>query len=318
MYHRPHQIQDHHLDRLAVVCRQEVHPQEVAEPSGSPASPSHERELVIRWGWPEKTILVIEETQNASSSGADSSDGFKRLCELVAQKQVGIIMMPVTSSLPQSGSDLLNLRGLCQATDTLIAINGAIVNLDRRTNDLFADIRAIVVKEENQWRTERTVRAKRYHATSGRAVSRPPTGYIVTGKGQWGKDVLAVQERIKDVFRLYDSLGSVGKVVQFLVAKGLEMPLRTQTGQLHWVRPTYSRIYTILTNPAFAGWYVYGRHATVQSLLHRRQRKTTWEQRIVVPDHHEPYITIEEWHRINSRLRAMCPPRQQTGNGAAA
>src|SRR5574337_2021933 len=104
--HRPRQIQDHHLDRLVVIYHEEVNPQQDAAQQGSPAGPSHERKLVIRWGWPKEAIHVIEETQDASSSGADSSDGFTRLCELVAQKRVGIIMMSITTSLPPSGSDL--------------------------------------------------------------------------------------------------------------------------------------------------------------------------------------------------------------------
>lgn len=75
------------------------------------------------------------------------------------------------------------------------------------------------------------------------------------------------------------------------------MPLRTPAGQLQWVPPTYSRIYSIPTNPAFLGYYVFDRYATTQDTSYRRQRKTTREEQIVVPDHHEPYITVDEWHK---------------------
>ncbi len=316
--HRPHQIHDHHVASLAVVYRQEAPPQEVAEQPGSPAGPPHERELAIRWGWPKEAVLVIEEDRGASGSGT-GRDGFKRVRKLVAQEQVGIIMVSTTSRPPRFGSDLLSLCGLCQDTDTLIALNGAIADLNKQTDYRLANVRLIVVEEENQQRAERLMLAKRHYALRGRAVSRPPTGYVKTAKGQWEKDVPAVQERIADVFRFYDSLGSVGKVVQFLVVKGLKMPLRTPAGQLRWVRPTHSRIYGILTNPAFTGHYIYGRHASVQGTLCRKHRKTTSEEQIVIPDHHEPYITIEEWHRINGRLKSHATRvRQQAGNDAAA
>lgn len=315
---RPHQIQDHHVARIAVVYRQEAHAQEVAEQPGSPAGPPHERELAIRWGWPKEAVVVIE-AWGASDHGADSYDSFARLQKLVAQSLVGIIMVSISSSLSQSGSDLLSLFDLCRETNTLIAVDGAIMTRDRQTDRLLANIYATVFEVMNRQRAEVTMRAKRNHATSGRAVSRPPTGYVKTAKGQWGKDVPVVQERIADVFRFYDSLGSVGKVVQFLVVKGLDMPLRTPAGQLQWVRPTYSRIYSILRNPAFTGHYIYGRHATVQGTLHCRQRKTTSEEQIVIPDHHEPYIPVEDWHRINGRLKSNATRvRQQAGNDADA
>ena len=315
-HHRPHQIQDHHLDRLAVFYRRKGYPQEGAAQPVSPAGPSSGRALAIRWGWPDEAIMVIEETQDVSSSGADSPDGFNRLCELVSQKQVGIIMMSITSSLPPSSSDLLRLFDLCRNTNTLVAIDGAAIALDRWTDHLIAAINATHLAAVNR---AAIAKAKRHYATEGRTVSNPPTGYIKVAKGQWAKDVSAVQERIEDVFRLYDSLGSQGKVVRFLLEKGLEMPIRTPSGKLRWVRPAVGRIYSIVTNPAYMGQYVYGRHATVQGTLYRKQRKTASEEQIVIPGHHEPYVTVEEWHRINSRLKSNATRvRQQAGNDAAA
>lgn len=241
--HRPHHIQDHHLTRLAVVYRRKGYPQEVVEQSGPPAGPSHALELVIHWGWPEQAILAIDAARSASSFGADSPDGFTRLCELVAQKQVGIIMMSIISSLPPSSSDLLRLFDLCRGTNTLVAIDGAVIQLDRWTDHLLTDTDATTFTTANRRRGEVIAMVKRRYATQGRAVSNPPTGYIKLAKGQWGKDIPAVQERIEAVFRLYNSFGSVGKVIRFLAAQGLDMPLRTPSGDLRWVRPTEGRIY---------------------------------------------------------------------------
>lgn len=316
--HQPHQIKPHHLDRLAVVYREQARPQEVEGQIPFPADQRDGREPAIRWGWPEKAIEVIEEARGPSGPGADGREGFKRLRKLVAQERVGIILVFATSCPPRSGSDLLSLFGLCQDTDTLLAFNGAIVDLDEHTDHVLAKIRASCVADENQRRANALMKAKRAHAAWGRAVSRPPTGYVVIAKGQWGKDVPAVGERIEGVFALYEALGTVRKVVRSLAAKGLEIPLRTQAGRLCWVRPTHSRIYRILTDPTFMGWYVFGRRAKVRGTLHGRQRKTTWEERVVVRDHHEPYIAAEDWHRINRRLQSNAVRvRQQARNGAA-
>lgn len=317
--HRPHHIQDHHLTRLAVVYRRTGSPQEVAEQSDLSAGPSHERELVMHWGWPEQAILTIDEARNASRSKAESPDGVTRVCELVAQKQVGILMMSIASGFPPSCSDLLRLFDLCRDTNTVVAIDGAVIEPDRWTDHLIAAINATHLAEANRRMASAITNAKRHYATEGRAVSNPPTGYIKVGKGQWAKDIPAVQQRIEDVFRLYDRLRSQAKVVRCLVDQELDMPIRTPSGKLQWVRPTVGRIHSIITNPTYAGYYVYGRHAALQGTRNRNQRNTTSQEQIVIPNHHDAYIPIEEWHRINSLLKSNASgARRLAGKGAAA
>lgn len=175
-------------------------------------------------------------------------------------------------------------------------------DLDPHVEQLLARIRAIIAEYDNQQRTDIVMRAKRFHAARGRAISRPPTGYIAYTKGQWKKDP-AVSAQIAEVFRLYETLGSAGKVVRFLTDQGIQMPLRTPAGTLRWVRPTHSRIYHILTNPAFMGWYVFGRCARMNDARYGKRRTTAWEECIVVRNHHEPYVTPETWHQINQLLR---------------
>lgn len=221
MNHQPPQIQDHHLNRLAIICHQEIHPQGGAKQPGSRAGLIYERHLAIHWGWPEKAILDIDAAWSMSGPGADSPDSFLGLYQLVAQKQIGIIMMSSTSSLSPSSSDLLRLFDLCRETDTLIAVDGAITDVDRQLHYLLTNIYANVFAVANRRRAEVTTRAKRHYAAKGRAVSNPPIGYIKVAKGQWAEDIPAVREQIEHVFRLYDTFGSVGKVVRFLLAKGL-------------------------------------------------------------------------------------------------
>lgn len=188
-------------------------------------------------------------------------------------------------------------------------------DLDPHVEQLLARLQASFAEYEHQQRVQALMRAKRVRAAMGRAVSRPPAGYIVTAKGRWGKDP-AASERIADVFRLYQALGSVGKVAEALATQQLKMPFRTPTGELRWMCPTRFRIYSILTNPSFMGWYVFGRYTRVQSAPYGKRRKTAWEERVIVPDHHEPYVTPEIWHRINQRLRSRAVRvRQQTPLG---
>lgn len=185
-------------------------------------------------------------------------------------------------------------------------------DFDPQSEHRLITILASFAEFENQRRAEALMRAKRHRAATGRAVSRPPTGYIVIKKGHWGKDP-AVSAQIAEVFHLYRALGSVRKVVQALAAKACTMPSRTPAGELRWVRPTRARIYAILTNPAFMGWYVFGRYTHVQGAPRGMRRQTAWEERVVVRNHHDPYVTPEVWHQINQQLRRRAGRgRQQT------
>lgn len=52
-------------------------------------------------------------------------------------------------------------------------------------------------------------------------------------------------------------------VQRYFLAHQLRIPRLEQTGldagKITWVRPTYQMIHRVLTNPAYAGLFVYGR-----------------------------------------------------------
>ena len=64
-----------------------------------------------------------------------------------------------------------------------------------------------------------------------------------------------------------DGLGAAGVAVLF--RSGLRCPLQSSTPHAEWVAPTYTKIHQVLTNPIYAGVYVYGR---TQQPLPRRER----------------------------------------------
>jgi Recombinase len=79
-----------------------------------------------------------------------------------------------------------------------------------------------------------------------------------------------------------------------------------------WSLPVYPSLLAMLKNPTYGGAFVYGRRQTRTTMVDGRARKTKghprsqeqWE--VFIPDHHEGYITWEQYMRnqeqIESRL----------------
>jgi hypothetical protein len=102
--------------------------------------------------------------------------------------------------------------------------------------------------------------------------------------------------------------------VRDLKRQGLDLPTRVVTkedsGALVWKAPTLSAVVRLLTNPAYAGAYVYGRaHYTREQCspktgkaLARQRALAEWP--VLLPDHHPGYLPWEEFVRNREQLRA--------------
>ena len=65
---------------------------------------------------------------------------------------------------------------------------------------------------------------------------------------------------IHAVFDRFAEFGSARRVWLWFRSQGLRFPLHSNTlADLRWVAPTYTKIHQVLTNPFYAGVYVYGR-----------------------------------------------------------
>jgi len=91
--------------------------------------------------------------------------------------------------------------------------------------------------------------------------------------------------------------------------------------RVRWAAPSYPSIHDFLTNPCYAGAYVFGRTRT-ERIVDGRQirsvvRETPQDEWIVfIPDHHPGFITFERYLENRRRLRANFRPRRAEGGGA--
>ncbi|MFI5341281.1 MAG: recombinase family protein [Candidatus Methylomirabilales bacterium] len=316
---RPPQIKAHHLQRLALVYLRQSSAKQVELHTGSTAHQRHQKTYALQWGWPDSAIEVVDADLGLSGTSGDHRKGWQRMLKLVSEDAVGIIFVSDISRLSRLRRDFATLVDLCREFDVLLAVDGAIVNFDDPTDRFMANIRADVAEYDNEVRKNTFMKAKLAKAQQGHAVTPCPTGYVESKKGKWVKDPdLSVRRAIEEVFRQYQVLGTVGRVLQFFADHQFKLPTRRGAGAAHWGPTNRARIHDILTNPAFAGYYVLGRHSSGKGARMGGGRRADWRGCITFPDHHEPYLPPAEWHQLYERLRSNAfPVRQPAGSGPA-
>src|SRR5260370_11002437 len=121
-----------------------------------------------------------------------------------------------------------------------------------------------------------------------------------------------VRGAVAFVFHLFRETGSAFAVVQRFAERGLRFPKRAYggawDGQLIWGRLTHSRVLGILKNPSYAGMYVFGRYQyrvqiSAQGEVRKRiQAVAMPDWRVRLHEHHEGYITVEEFLKNRERF----------------
>jgi hypothetical protein len=121
-----------------------------------------------------------------------------------------------------------------------------------------------------------------------------------------------VRGAVQLAFRLFRETGSAYAVVKRFAEDGLRFPKRAYggawAGQLIWGRLSHGRVLGLIRNPSYAGVYVFGRyqyrkHVTPQGDVRTHMKavpKADW--RVHLPEHHEGYITLDEFEQNQARL----------------
>jgi hypothetical protein len=81
-----------------------------------------------------------------------------------------------------------------------------------------------------------------------------------------------------------------------------------QGGEIRWVEASYTAIHQVLTNPVYAGAYVYGRtrHEIVPDATGGRKKRvrhlprTEWQ--VLIPEHHPGFIEWQTYEANQERI----------------
>jgi len=134
----------------------------------------------------------------------------------------------------------------------------------------------------------------------------------------------AVRSAIGQVFALFGQLASARQVMMTLRARGLRLPRRKPGARrITWAEASYPAVHDLLTNPAYAGAFVFGRtrakkHVDAAGKVITRERllpQDQWE--VLIPGHHPGYLSWDVYQDNQARPRANYKPPRGDGGGAA-
>ena len=318
------QISELHRRRRAVVYVRQSTLGQVERNTESAARQYALKERAIELGWPPGSVAVVDDDTGRSGGSADGRLAFKELVAEVGLGQVGLILALETSRLARCSADWHQLLDLCALTGTLIADADGIYSPTDFNDRLLLGLKGTMSEAELHLIRARLDGGLRNKAERGELRLALPVGL---DRDDAGGVVLSADEQVRHaierVFLLWRRLGSARQVVAELLEEGQRLPRRT-VGQrrVRWARPSYGAVHDFLTNPAYAGAFVFGRTRQQKSLgpdgqVRAKTIELPLEQwSVCLPEHHPGYVSWPEYLRTRERLRQNVRPRGE-GGGAA-
>jgi len=314
-----------HLSRQAIVylrqssAAQVEHNRESTERQYALASKA--REL----GWPEDRILVIDEDLGLSGSGSVARSGFARLTAEVALARVGLVLGLEVSRLARNNADWHRLIDLAGLTDTLIGDADGIYHPALFNDRLLLGLKGTMSEAELHVLRARLNGGIRNKAARGELRRGLPVGFV------WGEaegEVLlhpdeAVVTAIRTIFARFAETGSARRVWLWFRDQGLQLPLQMSAhAEIRWVEASYHAIHQVLSNPVYAGAYVYGKTRTEMTLepsgLRRKRIKhlprDQWQ--VLTKEHHRGYIDWQTYEANQQRIAKNTRPGPHKAGGA--
>ena len=276
-------------------------------------------------GWPEDRIVVIDEDLGLSGSGSVARSGFARLTAEVALARVGLVLGLEVSRLARNNADWHRLIDLAGLTDTLIGDADGIYHPALFNDRLLLGLKGTMSEAELHVLRSRLNGGIRNKAARGELRRGLPVGFV------WGDadgEVLlhpdeAVVSAIRTVFQRFTETGSARRVWLWFRDQGHKFPLQMHArAEIRWIEASYHAIHQVLSNPVYAGAYVYGRtrtELTLDSVGMRRKRikqlpRDQWQ--VLIKDHHQGYIDWATFESNKQRIARNTRPGPHKVGGA--
>lgn len=259
-------------------------------------------------GW--NTVEVIDDDLGRSGSGI-ARPGFEKLLAAICEGRVGGVVSIEASRLARNGRDWHTLLEFCGLVGTVIVDEDGVYDPRHPNDRLLLGMKGTMSEMELSLFRQRSLEALKQKARRGELFLTVAVGYLKAPNDRIEKDPdRRVQEAIALVFGKFDELQTVRQVHLWMRQKRLPLPavIYGDGGrQITWKLPVYNTLHHMLTNPVYAGAYVFGRtgsRTTIEAGRKRivrgfRKERAAWE--VLILDHHEGYIGWTDFER-NQRL----------------
>jgi DNA invertase Pin-like site-specific DNA recombinase len=231
------------------------------------------------------------------------------------------------SRLARNNREWYPLIDLGAMTETVLMDDDGIYD-PRRINDrLVLGVKGTMSEFELSLLRQRAREAFEQKVRRGCVLWQVPIGFVRTDEDQMEKvPDRQVQQALQLVFQKFRELGSARQTMLWLRDAQIRVPaIVPSTGgeKLVWQFPSESRIRQIVRNPMYAGALAYGRtkahHTLIDGRLQQtsRRRKAREEWSVLLRDHHDSYISWDEYCKNQQILEANLARRETSNTGAA-
>ena len=318
-------VKPNHLQRPAYVYIRQSSPAQVENHRESTARQYALIDKACQLGWAQQHIIVIDKDLGLSGAGWCERSGFAHLTTEVALGRAGIVLGLEVSRLARNHADWYRLFDLCGVTDTLVGDGDGLYHPALFNDRLILGLKGIMAEAELHVLRARLEGGIRNKAARGELRRGLPVGFV------WGEQEGEVRfypdegvvSTIRTVFAKFAELGSARKVWLWFHSEGLPFPMRQHMkSPIRWVAPTYTAIHHVLTNPVYAGAYIYGkcrheRYLDEQGRLRRRTRHLPMaEWAVLLHEHHPGYIDWATFQANQTRIDTNVHPQPHQGGGA--
>ena len=299
-------VQPHHLERGAYLYIRQSSMRQVIENVESTKRQYALRSRAIALGWRDDQIIVIDNDQGESGASAAWREGFQRLVSDVGMGRAGIVMGLEVSRLARNNADWHRLLEICALADTLILDEDGIYDPTSFNDRLLLGLKGTMSEAELHVLKARLrggilnkVRRGEYHCPLPTGLAYDEAGNVVLDPD------VQIRETMAYFFDTFSRVGSACQTVKVFRKQGVSFPSRFRMGQRIVFRPltTWSAM-RVLTNPRYAGAYVYGRRRYRRAADGKKEvRKREFGDWLAcIPNAHPGYIS---WERYEQNLKLL-------------
>jgi DNA invertase Pin-like site-specific DNA recombinase len=255
-------------------------------------------------GWTD--VEVIDDDLGRSGGGI-ARPGFERLLAAICEARVGAVLAIEASRLARNGRDWHTLIEFCGLVGTIIVDEDGIYDPRHPNDRLLLGMKGTMSELELSLFRQRSQEALKQKARRGALILGVAAGYVKVGRDRIEKNPdQRVRDALQLVFAKFAEFQSARQVHIWLRDEAIELPVKSRGGETRgiiWRLPAYNTVHNILTNPIYAGAYAFGRTTSRVSVENGRKRvrrgvhRPMAEWDVLIKDHHEAYITWDEFER---------------------
>jgi DNA invertase Pin-like site-specific DNA recombinase len=304
-------IKTQHVERLAGVYVRQSSPHQVRINTASTQVQYDLYARAVSFGWSRERVVTYDGDLAVRGSIPSERKDFSQLVADVGLGRLGIIVAFDATRLARNNTDWHRLLDMCSICDTLVADLDGVYDLSLYNDRLLLGVKGTVSEAEHHLIRARMVAGMEKKAETGELRKRLPVGldYDDEGHVQLHPDE-TIRHAIELVFAKFQELGTGHAVYRYLQSHDLLLPVRHYSwSKVEWQPASYLAVIEILTNPRYAGAYVYGRSKLVRTvdvdgkIRISRTKVPPTEWKVVIRAHHPGYITWEQFEDNQRRLQ---------------